>query len=413
MKCLLPFRFTSLINHQQPTSNPTQSCSNRTFFSGLSPAIVLTSVGETLTFDFANLEPAEGDVTVRVFIRGDADGDASNEWYTITADPGGDNELQLGYAQTPGGAPDENECSAGYTEANNSPFLANFPAPNNDVIEIPQSTFNNIISNNGGSITLSATAAAGVNASPTFCPFNDVKIELSYPVCSTCPIFDFNVCIALDESGSVENPEYGGASGNYNLMKSFASRIVEELRDDVAKTGSTFRSSVVEFADGAVISGALTDDPDTTIANINNLVHDGLYTNHEAAIIACQSTLPTLGPSSEEKNFILFVTDGDPNRCAISTQTNECSDCSTSNCAAAQTAATTTATSVKDNGIIMLPVFIEGNREPIPELFGYMEGISSNDVDVVFTDFPGLSQIVIEIEQEVLCYGNRDAADNQ
>ena len=50
---------------------------------------MLTSVGETLTFDFANLEPAEGDVTVRVFIRGDADGDASNEWYTITADPGG------------------------------------------------------------------------------------------------------------------------------------------------------------------------------------------------------------------------------------------------------------------------------------------------------------------------------------
>jgi len=353
-------------------------------------------------------------VTVRVFIRGDADGDASNEWYTITADPGGDNELTLGDAQTPGPGddPDENECSAGYTEANNSPFFAPFPAPNNGVIDISQSTFNNIISNNGGSITISATAASGVNAG-TLCDFNDVKIELSYPVCSTCPIFDFNVCIALDESYSVENSQFGGASGNYNRMKDFASRIVAELRDEVKITGSTFRSSVVEFADGAVVSGTLTDDPDTTIANINNLVHDGTYTNHEAAILACNSTLPTLDSSSKEKNFILFVTDGDPNRCAISTQANECSDCDNQNCATAQNAATSTATSVKDNGTIILPVFIEGTNPPISQLFGYMEGISSNDVDVVFTDFPGLNRIVIEIEQEVLCYGNRYAADNQ
>lgn len=326
-------------------------------------------------------------MTVRVFIRGDADGDYPDEWYTITADPDGDDELPLGNAQTPG-----DECSIGYAEATN-------------VIDIPQSTFNNIISTNGGSLILSATAAAGVNG----CTFNDVKIELSYPVCSTCPIFDFNVCIALDESGSVENPDFGGASGNYELMKDFAIRIVAELRDEVNITGSTFRSSVVEFADDAdVISSPLTNNPNTTIANINTLLHNGTYTNHEAAILACQSTLPTLGSSSEEKNFILFVTDGDPNRCA----SGNCCGSTNQNCAAAQTAATTTATSVKDNGTIILPVFIEGTNPPISQLFGYMDGISSNDVDVVFTDFPGLNQIVIEIEQEVLCYGNRDAADN-
>ena len=35
-------------------------------------------------------------MTVRVFIRGDADVDYPNEWYTITADPDGGDELPLG-----------------------------------------------------------------------------------------------------------------------------------------------------------------------------------------------------------------------------------------------------------------------------------------------------------------------------
>ena len=111
-------------------------------------------------------------MTVRVFVRGDVDGDGSNEWYTITADPGGAGQLTLvPNAQTSLA----DECSSTFVDANSL-----------GVISITQTNFNNIISNDG-SFTLSATAGSGVNASPTFCPFNDVRIELSYQICSAPP----------------------------------------------------------------------------------------------------------------------------------------------------------------------------------------------------------------------------------
>jgi len=137
-----------------------------------SPIQDLTSLEQTLTFDFINLETAESDVTVRVFIRGDVDGNAANEWYTITADPGGAGQQTLGDAQAPSGT----QCTTTFVDANNL-----------GVISITQTNFNNIISNDG-SFTLSATAASGVGL---FCPnqggFNDVRIELSYQICSAPP----------------------------------------------------------------------------------------------------------------------------------------------------------------------------------------------------------------------------------
>ena len=109
-------------------------------------------------------------MTVRVFVRGDVDGNQANEWYTITADPGGVDEQTLGNAQTPGDA----QCLSTFVDANSL-----------GVISITQSDFNNIISNDG-SFTLSATAGSKVGL---FCTntnnngFNDVKIELAYQIC--------------------------------------------------------------------------------------------------------------------------------------------------------------------------------------------------------------------------------------
>jgi len=145
-------------------------CSN-SIVTVASPTQDLTSVGQTLTFDFTNLETAESDVTVRVFVRGDVDGNQANEWYIITADPGGAGQLTLGNAQAPSGT----QCLSTFVDANNL-----------GVISITQSNFNNIISNDG-SFTLSAEAASGVG---TFCTnnnqggFNDVRIELAYQICS-------------------------------------------------------------------------------------------------------------------------------------------------------------------------------------------------------------------------------------
>ena len=150
-----------------PSSSPTTTCSNR-IVTVASPIQDLNSVGQTLTFDFTNLETAENDVTVRVFVRGDVDGNQANEWYTITADPGGAGQQTLGNAQAPGGT----QCSSTFVDANNLGFIS-----------ITQSNFNNIISNDG-SLTLSATAASGVGL---FCANNDVRIELAYQVCSAPP----------------------------------------------------------------------------------------------------------------------------------------------------------------------------------------------------------------------------------
>ena len=211
------------------------------------------------------------------------------------------------------------------------------------------------------------------------------------------------MCIALDESTSVENAFQGGAFGNYNnTIKPFARKLVEELRDVANITSSTFQSGVVEFASDAVVSSALTDDPDLTIANIDNLAWGGGNTNHEDAILKCQSTLPT--PSSGVKNFIVFVTDGDPNECA----SNDCdrSDtCPLSDCVPAQNAANNTATSVKDNGTIVLPIFTRGTLEPIQGIDNYMTGLSSEGFDVPFVSFTGLEDIVLDIKQEILCGG--------
>lgn len=191
----------------------------------------------------------------------------------------------------------------------------------------------------------------------------------------------------------------GGSPFNVGKVKTFARTLVEELRDVAAMTSSTFQSSIVEFADEAVVSSQLTDDPNTTIANINNLAWGGGNTNHEDAILKCQSTLPT--PPSDFKNFIVFVTDGDPNVCA----STDCDTCPLSNCVPAQNAANNTATSVKDNGTTMLPIFTQGTAQPIQGIIDYMNGLSSEGFDVPFVSFDGLQDIVLDIKQEILCGG--------
>lgn len=228
-------------------------------------------------------------------------------------------------------------------------------------------------------------------------------------------MFDFNVCIALDESSSIELRSQGGTPGNYDdFIKPFAQELVEELRDVAAITSTTFQSSIVEFNQTAVVSSPLTDDPDLTIANINNLEWDEGNTNHEDAILKCQSTLPT--PSSGAKNFIVLLTDGDPNVCASDAcaRTNSTGACPLSNCVPAQNAATNAATIVKNDGTIMLPVFIERPPNffytPPPQnetqaIIDYMNDLSSEGFDVPVSNFTGLGEIVLDIKQEILCGG--------
>ena len=198
----------------------------------------------------------------------------------------------------------------------------------------------------------------------------------------------------------------GGSPINWVFrVKPFARKLVEELSDVAAITSSIFQSSIVEFNETAVVGSPLTDDPDTTIANINNLVFSEGDTNHEDAILKCQSTLPT--PPSGFKNFIVLVTDGDPNVCASDAcaRTNSTGDCPLSNCAPAQNAANNTATSVKDSGTILLPIFTQGTAQPIEGIDDYMNSLSSEGFDVPFVSFDGLEDIVLDIKQEILCGG--------
>lgn len=223
------------------------------------------------------------------------------------------------------------------------------------------------------------------------------------------------MCIALDESTSIEFLRQGGTPDNYeDFIKPFAQKLVEELWDVAAITNSIFQSGVVEFNETAVVSSSLNANPQVTIDNISTLTFTGGNTNHEDAILACNSTLPT--PSSDVKNFIVLLTDGDPNECAgdACARTNSTGACPLSNCIPARNAANNTATSVKDNGIIMLPVFIKRPPNfvytPPPQnetqaIIDYMNDLSSEGFDVPVSNFTGLGEIVLDIKQEILCGG--------
>ena len=244
--------------------------------------------------------------------------------------------------------------------------------------------------------------------------FKSLDILTSNPTCSIEDIEQgFNLCLAVDMSGSVCNDGDGSdcnecTSGptlfgitipffgtdcrdsfvsedtccsNFATVKGFSSTMVNLLGDigDFAVDNSF---SVVQFATNAQLVSSLAS-ADQTVQVIDQLDYTGGLTNHASAIQACQQTLPS--NDNSRKNFIMLITDGvssepgfDPEGEAL---------------AAARVA--------KTDGTFIIPVFISPYNDVTA--LSFMSQLSSDGKVFDVTDFDSLSSLQDSLITQVSC----------
>jgi len=168
-------------------------------------------------------------------------------------------------------------------------------------------------------------------------------------------------------------------------------------RLDELTTQQSMKTSVVRFANTGVIESALTSDVNVTLDKLDNMVYTGGYTHHEAAIHLCHATFPPDSIGDEEtKNFIVLVTDGIP---TLPSPTSN-----------AQNAAINAASVIRDEGTLLLPVFISTSNDD--DQLEYMKQLSYDNERVfdinVFDELQGLIET---ITSQVLCGGDEGIID--
>jgi len=255
--------------------------------------------------------------------------------------------------------------------------------------------------------------------SPTLPPNTNEEEE------TTCPT-SFNLCYALDMSGSVCNRganincadclpsnqcqdarfQSPTCCANFGKVVDFASQMTRRLQEKLASTtgGATVEiigTSVVEFATSAQVTSDMSMNANDTLLALEGMQYSGGLTHHGEAISVCQSTLPSSsssGTSSEVRNFILLVTDGVPTR-----PTGD---------GVAEATAKTAASTAKNRGTIILPIFISDENDA--NQLNYMK-LLSNDMEVFnIADFDELNGIIESLTSEVLCssVGGIEARDD-
>ena len=235
-------------------------------------------------------------------------------------------------------------------------------------------------------------------------PLSSTSRPTSQRICSKER--DFNLCIAVDMSGSVCNDGDGsdclscpGASllsvlflasecrdtsvsedtccSNFAKVKEFASVMVNLLGNFPAEKSF----SIVQFATDARLVRTLSSADDTALT-IDGLEYTGGMTNHESAIQTCQQTLPSL---DDRKKFIMLITDGlssvpefDP-----------------------EGAAEAAATEAKSGGSFIIPVFISPDNDL--SALEFMSRLSSDGIVFDVTDFDTLSSLQDRLIEQVSC----------
>ena len=164
---------------------------------------------------------------------------------------------------------------------------------------------------------------------------------------------------------------------NWETVKDFTIAISSGLDGAI----STIGESVVRFSTDATVVNQLSWTSQDTIDAVDGLVYTGGYTHHQEALLDCQTTLA----DSTVPNFILLITDGTPTRPENDPW------------GAGQTAATT----VKNEGTIILPVFISDN--PSQNETDYLKSISSNDTVQVFSSFNDMNKDIAGVLVESMC----------
>ena len=164
---------------------------------------------------------------------------------------------------------------------------------------------------------------------------------------------------------------------NWESVKDFTIGVSSRLDG----ANATIGESLVRFATNAFVAKQLSLTSQDTVAAVDGLVYTGGWTHHEEALLDCQSTLA----NSTVPNFILLITDGTPTRPENDPW------------GAGQAAATT----VKDTGTIILPVYIANN--PQQSQLDYMTDISSNDTVQVFSSFNDMNKDIVGVLVESMC----------
>lgn len=190
---------------------------------------------------------------------------------------------------------------------------------------------------------------------------------------------DFNLCLAIDMSGSVCNgdssllcldcePLNVCRSGKENRRIccpnfSNALKFSEDLIDGLSDLPSDRDYSVVHYATAATVASTSESGPNA-IDTIKNLNYSGGKTNLADAISSCQSTLDRLPRRS--KNYIVVFTDGFPTQ-----PTSEM---------VAEGTAVSAAKNAKIQGTVIIPVLREDRkRDGFANALEFLrEDISSN-----------------------------------
>mmetsp|Transcript_34845 Transcript_34845/g.61255 ORF Transcript_34845/g.61255 Transcript_34845/m.61255 type:complete len:972 (+) Transcript_34845:76-2991(+) len=222
------------------------------------------------------------------------------------------------------------------------------------------------------------------------------------PTCSTEQ--EFNLCLAIDMSGSVCNDGMGSeclecrsaflpmfftsecrdrfvsedtCCNNFANVKEFSSLMVNLLGDFPAEKSF----SVVQFATNARLVSGLSSTAQT-LPVIGKLDYTGGLTNHASAIQMCQQTLSTFG---SRKNFIMLITDGVSSEPEFDPEG----------------AAETAAVSAKNDGTFIIPVFISPRNDW--SALAFMRRLSSDGKVFDVTDFDSLNSLQDRLVDQVSC----------
>jgi len=206
----------------------------------------------------------------------------------------------------------------------------------------------------------------------------------------------FNLCLALDMSGSVCNDGNGSdclecdsecrdssvskdtCCNNVANIKDFSSLMVDLLGDFPAEKSF----SVVQFATEARLVNGLSSTAQTIQVIDKKLDYTGGSTNHASAIQMCQRNLQSF---RNMKNFIILITDG------VSTEPER----------DPEDAAEAAATSAKNDGIFIIPVLISPRNDK--NALAFMGRLSSDGKVFDVTDFDSLDNLQNGLVDQVSC----------
>ena len=220
------------------------------------------------------------------------------------------------------------------------------------------------------------------------------------PTCTTEQ--DFNLCLAVDMSGSVCNGGFFGLGSDdcvgcpifgcrnifldqdtccndFGTIKTFSQSMIRALNEFPADKDF----SIVRFATDASIVSRPQPASDA-LATVNNLSYTGGITNHAAAISSCQQSLSS-SQNPGRKNFVMLITDGEPTAPAENPEV----------------AATMAAAQAKNDGILIIPIFISPFYDA--NALSFMRGLSSDDKVFDVTDFDGLLNLQEALVNQVSC----------